>query len=313
MNRHRRWLTGGVVLLLALLAGWGSAPPLAAQSPPARDGAYGEWLVQHLARQRAALRAVPTTLDLGNPAWRRDAVLALDAWGQLVQEARDQRPPPEAAALHAQLLQTLDAADRVRRRLLGAIAAAEPPTGDWSAELRATQDALAALAQRAGGDSGEARRPEPAQVTRGNLRITVLDLQRPYTARGAPADPAWEYLLVRLRLENLGGEPIRYDAFQFRLRSADETLQPPTPLQLPDELLWGSLDGNRLAGQIVGTIVYAVRKGTPPVALLYERQPGEAPVVIPLADAVSSQPAGQPSPQSPALPTPDAGATPGPS
>lgn len=280
MRGADRWRGWGALLALLLLLTGGSS--LAAQGPAA-DSAYREWLASYLARQRAALQAAPTTFDLANPAWRREVALAIDAWGQLGQEARDQQPPAAAAALHAQLLQALDAVERVRQQLLIAVATGEPPPEPWAAELRAARDALAAVTERAG-DRAATR--DLVQVTRGNLRITLLEVQRPYLVRGAPADPAWEYLVVRLRLENLGGEPIRYDAFQFRLRAADETLHPPTPLQVPDELLWGALDGNRLAGQIVGNIAYAVRKGVPAVALWYERQPGEPPAVLPLGAAL---------------------------
>lgn len=292
MRGAGRWYRWGATLLATLLLLTGGSS-LAAQGP-GTDGGYREWLAGYLARQRAALQAVPTQFDLANPAWRRELALAIDAWGQLGQEARDQQPPAAAAALHAQLLQALDTIERVRRQLLVAMATGEPPPESWAAELRAAREALAAVAERAGdrGATGDV-----VQVTRGNLRITVLEVQRPYVARGAPADPAWEYLVVRLRLENLGGEPIRYDAFQFRLRAADETLHPPTPLQVPDELLWGALDGNRLAGQIVGNIAYAVRRGVPAMALWYERQPGEPPAVLPL---------GTPQPAPTAVPTANA-------
>jgi hypothetical protein len=301
VKARTRWLACGVVaLLLSVGLARASAPLLAAQDAPP-DTDYPQWLASYLARQRAALQAVPSTFDLASPAWRRELALALDAWGQLGQEARDQRPPATAAALHAQLLQALEPIEQLRRLLLVAVATGEPPPAEWTAQLRAARDALAAVAERAGAPVPEAVSRGPGQVTRGNLRITLLGVQRPYLERGAPTDPAWEYVLVRLRLENLGGDPIRYDAFQFRLRMADETLQLPTPLQVPDELLGGALDSNRLAGQIVGNLAYAVRKGVPVVALWYERQPGESPLVLPLA-ATAPVPTGEPA--EPPAPTP---------
>jgi len=129
--------------------------------------------------------------------------------------------------------------------------------------------------------------------------VSILGVTRPYVDRGSPLDPAWEYVMVRLRLENLGGDPITYDANQFRLRSLDETVHSPVPLAIPDELYYGALEGNRLASGVVGTVAYAVRRGVPTVALLFERQPQDVALRIPFGDLV---PLAGPTPTPTALP-----------
>jgi hypothetical protein len=123
------------------------------------------------------------------------------------------------------------------------------------------------------------RRPSPSL---GNLRVTLLGTARPYAERGAPADPAYEYMVLRLRLESVAGEPVTYDAFQFRLRAADQTVQAPVSLGLGDELLYGALEGNRLAGEIVGNVAFPVRTGVPAIAVFYASDRGEPPLEIPI-------------------------------
>jgi len=300
-------LAGLIALLLALaLAGPAASPPNAgaqagptatasprptaapqAPTPTAFEASYSEWLAGHVSRQTAAVQAVPVTLDLGNPTWRRDQALALDAWGSLIQEARDRRPPASAQTLHTTLLDALDRLDRARRLLLSAVASGQEPGPDLAAQLQAGRQTLDDVAERARALGEGQGSPAPlASVRGGDLRVTILAVTRPYLDRGSPLDPAWEYVMVRLRLENLGGEPITYDANQFRLRSVDETLHSPVPLGIPDELYYGALEGNRLASGVVGTLAYAVQRGVPTVALYYEKQPQDVALRIPLADLV---------------------------
>jgi hypothetical protein len=155
-----------------------------------------------------------------------------------------------------------------------------------TAELRQGRQGLADTTQRARAlaQGRASTTTSTTSLRRGDLRVTVLAVTRPYLDRGAPQDPDWEYATVRLRLENVGGEPLRYDAFQFRLRSADDTLHNPVPLGVPDELLYGALEGNRLAAGVVGNIAYPVRKSVASLALLYEPAPFTSPLEIPLAE-----------------------------
>lgn len=306
--------TGALGLLLCVLVASALVLPALGRAAPGAqttDAAYFDWLIAHLQRQQAAVQASAGPLDLANPSWRRDQVLSLDDWGQLVQDARAQRPSGGAGGLHAQLLQALDSVERLRRTLLVAVATGQDPGADLAPQVRAAAEALNGVAERARTlSAGQPPPREQSQATRGNLRISVLGVQRPYLERGAPADPAWEYLLVRLRLENIGGEPLRYESLQFRLRAADDTLHAPTPLQVPDELLYGALEGNRLASQIVGTIAYAVRKGVPSVALFYERQQGDSPFAVPLADLLPLATLAPETPRPAATATSTAGRTP---
>jgi hypothetical protein len=271
-------------------------PTSAAPGEQSTEHAYLEWLQAHQQRQLAVVQTVPTALDLANVGWRRDLALALDSWGALIQQARDQRPPPTAQAPHRTLLDALDHLDRARRQLLVAAVTGDEPGPDWAATLRTGRDGVAAAA-----DQGRALaegRPAAARPTvspsRGNMRLTVLGTARPYEGRGSPADPGYEYFVVRLRLESVAGEPVNYDAFHFRLRAADQTLLNPVPLGLPDELLYGALEGNRLAGEIVGNLAFPVPTGVPATALFYVPDPGEPPLEIPL---------GPPRPPATAIPT----------
>src|SRR5687768_7892969 len=71
------------------------------------DQSYLDWLLAHQQRQLAVVQQVPSTLDLTSPAWRRDLALALDSWGALIQQGRDQRPPPAWQPVHRGLLDAL--------------------------------------------------------------------------------------------------------------------------------------------------------------------------------------------------------------
>jgi hypothetical protein len=287
-------------LAITLLATVVLAPAAAlGQGPPtlSADEVYVRWLETFETRQAAALRAVPQTLDLGNPTWRRDQALALDSWGALIQEARDQRAPATAHAVHTQLLQAAEHLDRGRRLLVAAVAVGQEPGPEMAAELTRGQQVLeGTMAQARALTEGRGTPAANPGLARGNLRISVVGVNRPYVDRGAPFDPAWEYLTVRLRLENVGGEPVVYDAYQFRLRAADDTLQRPVPLSIPDELLYGALEGNRLAGSIVGEIAYPIRRGVTPVSLVYQPVV-ELAVEIPLPSA--GRPPGQDQPPPP--------------
>ncbi len=270
-----------------------SAP--AAPTPTALEAAYWAWLQGQLARQSAAVQAVPSTFDLGNATWRHDQALALDTWGTVIQEARDRRPPASAQAVHTVLLDALDRLDQARRLLLGAIASGQEPGPDMAAQLRVGRQGLDDVAERARAIAEGQPAPGPLASARGgDLRVTVLGVTRPYLDRGSPLDPAWEYVMVRLQLENLGGDPLTYDANEFRLRSVDETLHSPVPLGLPDELHYGALEGSRLASNVVGTLAYAVRRGVPTVALLYEKQNQDLALRLPLADLVPLVPSPTP-------------------
>jgi hypothetical protein len=295
-------------LLLVLVAFglvWSPSEPriVAAQQSPTPtplEAAYWDWLASQLARQAAAAQAVPTTLELGNATWRREQALALDTWGSLIQEARDRRPPASAQTLHTTLLDAIDRLDRARRLMLGAVASEQEPGPDFAAQLRAGRQALDDVAEHSRARvEGRPTSEALATARGGDLRVSILGVTRPYVDRGSPLDPAWEYMMVRLRLENLGADPITYDANQFRLRSLDETVHSPVPLAIPDELYYGALEGNRLASGVVGTVAYAVRRGVPTVALLFERQPQDVALRIPFGDLV---PLAGPSPTPTALP-----------
>ncbi len=268
-----------------------AATPAAAASPvaasPEQD--YLDWLQAHQAREMTVVQAVPASLDLADPGWRRDLALALDSWGALIQQARDQRPPSSAQGVHRTLLSALDALDRARRLLLVAAATGQDPGPDVAAAVeQGRQGLLQAAAQAQALAEGRAQAiPAPAG-TRGNLRVTVLGATRPYTDRGTPADPGFEYLALRLRLESIAGEPVLYDAFHFRVRTADQTDHPPAALGVPDELLYGALEGNRLAGEIVGNVAFPVRTGVPALALTYAADPNDPPLVIPLGEPVTT-------------------------
>jgi hypothetical protein len=231
------------------------------------------------------VQAVPTTLDLASAGWRRDLALALDSWGALIQQARDQRPPPSAQAVHRTLLDALDSLDRARRMLLMAAATGQDPGPALAPAVEQGRQGLLRASEQARalseGRPVAGTRPSGA---RGNMRVTVLGATRPYTERGAPAEPGFEYLNLRLRLESVAGEPVVYDAFHFRVRTADQTEHMPTPLGLADELLYGALEGNRLAGEIVGNVVFPVRASVPAVGLFYAVDPGESPLIIPLGE-----------------------------
>jgi hypothetical protein len=260
----------------------GTAGTPAAGSP---EQAYLEWLQAHQAREITVVQAVPTSLDLASPGWRRDLALALDSWGALIQQARDQRPPPSVQPVHRTLLDALDALDRARRMLLVAAATGEDPGPELAAAVEQGRQGLLQTSEQARAlAEGRAVANTPAGGSRGNLRVTVLGATRPYTERGAPAEPGFEYLRLRLRLESVAGEPVVYDAFHFRVRTADQTDHPPAPLGLPDELLYGALEGNRLAGEIVGNVAFPVRAGVPVLALTYAADSGETPLVIPLGE-----------------------------
>jgi hypothetical protein len=284
-------------LLVALGPVWIPSEPRAAAAqqsptPTPLEAAYWDWLTSQLARQAAAAQAVPSSLELGNATWRREQALALDNWGSLIQEARDRRPPASAQTLHTTLLDAVDRLDRARRLLLGAVASEQDPGPDLAAQLRAGRQALDEVAEHTRARvEGRPTTEALATARGGDLRVSILGVTRPYVDRGSPLDPAWEYVMVRLRLENLGGEPITYDANQFRLRSLDETVHSPVPLAIPDELYYGALEGNRLASGVVGTVAYAVRRGVPTVALLFEKQPGDIGLRIPFGDLVPLAPA----------------------
>src|SRR5688572_23216067 len=220
------------------------------------DQSYLDWLLAHQQRQLAVVQQVPSTLDLTSPAWRRDLALALDSWGALIQQGRDQRPPTAWQPVHRGLLDALDDLDRARRALLVAATTGEAPGPDLAADLQRGQAGLVAAADQARAFAEgrvPVRRPSPSL---GNLRVTLLGTARPYADRGSPADPGYEYMVLRLRLESVAGEPVTYDAFQFRLRAADQTVHAPVSLGLADELLYGALEGNRLAGEIVGNVAF---------------------------------------------------------
>lgn len=275
-------LCGAGIVLFAL-----HSSGAAAQEPALTAGeqAYLEWWNGYRPRLSSVAAAAPTSLQLGNTNWRREQVLAMDAWGALIQEARDQRPSGAAQAVHSQLLDTLDLLDHARRALLVAVALAQEPGPEMATSLRDGRQALETTANRAR-TLAQGRPPVAAgqSLRRGDLRVSVLDFSRPYTERGTPADVGWEYVTVRLRLENTGGDPLRYDAFQFRLRAADDTMHDPIPLGIADELLYGGLEGNRLASGVVGNIAYAVRRGVAAVSLSYESGQSDSPLEIPVAD-----------------------------
>ena len=259
--------------------------PTPAPAPSAAataDQTYLDWLLAHQQRQLAVVQAVPSTLDLASAAWRRDLALALDSWGALIQQARDQRPPAAWQAAHRTLLDALDDLDRARRLLLVAATTGEDPGPEVAAELQRGRLALTAAADQARAVAAGRPLPRRPSPTLGNLRVSLLGTARPYADRGPPADPAYEYMVLRLRLESVAGEPVTYDAFHFRLRTADQTLQNPVSLGLADELLYGALEGNRLAGEIVGNVAFPVRIGVPAIALFYASDRGEPPLEVPI-------------------------------
>ena len=278
---------GRVTWAGAELAQTGATPtptPAAAAAANATtaEQAYLDWLQAYQQRQLAVVQTVPTTLDLANAGWRRDLALAVDSWGALIQQARDQRPPTTVQTLHQALLDAVESFDRARRLLLVAATTAQEPGPDLAAELQRGRDGIAQVTQQVSmlaQGRAPARRPSP---TRGNLRVTVLGTARPYADRGAPADPGYEYFVVRLRLESVAGEPVLYDAYQFRLQSGDQTLHNPVLLGMPDELVYGALEGNRLAGEIVGNVAFPVRVGVPAAAIFYAPDPGAVPLEIPI-------------------------------
>jgi hypothetical protein len=273
------------------------APTPAASSP---EQAYLEWLQAHQARQLTVVDAVPTSFDLANPGWRRDLALALDSWGALIQQARDQRPPASLQAVHRTLLDALSALDQARRLLLVAAATGQEPGPEAAAAVQqGRQGLIQAAAQAQALSEGRPPSPDQARGTRGNLRVTVLGATRPFTDRGAPAEAGFEYLNLRLRLESVAGEPVVYDAFHFRVRTADQTEHAPTALGQADELLYGALEGNRLAAEIVGNIAFPVRVGVPALALSYVADSGDVPLVIPLGEP---QAASTPSPSNASVP-----------
>ena len=156
--------------------------------------------------------------------------------------------------------------DRARRLLLGAVASEQDPRPISPPNCAPGVRRRAKVAEHSRARTEGAADDEALATARGgDLRVSILGVTRPYVDRGSPLDPAWEYVLVRLRLENLGGDPITYDANQFRLRSLDETVHSPVPLAIPDELYYGALEGNRLASGVVGTVAYAVGAGCPPL------------------------------------------------
>jgi hypothetical protein len=271
-------------------------PPTAAAIPAASspEQAYLEWLQAHQARELTVVQAVPTTLDLTSPGWRRDLALALDSWGALIQQARDQRPPASAQPVHRTLLDALDALDQARRLLLVAAATGQDPGPELTTTLEQGRRGLAqTTAQAQALTEGRPLATVRPAGTRGNLRVTVLAATRPYTDKGTPGDPGFEYLTLRLRLESVAGEPVLYDAFHFRVRTADQTEHPPAPLALPDELLYGALEGNRLAGEIVGNVAFPVRIGVPALALTYSPDGGDPALVIPLGDPLPTSTPGR--------------------
>ncbi len=313
------WIVGLIVAGTLLLGGL-PGPGVAAQvTPEARPSAaetptvppeldYLDWLQAHQQRQLAVLATVPTTLDLGNAGWRRDLALALDSWGALLQQARDQRPPTSAQAAHRALLDAVDQLDAARRLLLVAAVTGEEPGSEMATGLQRGQQLLLESSDQGRALLLDGRPPPRTPVpARGNLRVTVLGLTRPYAERGAPADAAYEYLVVRLRLESVAGEPVTYDAFQFRLRAADQTVHNPVALGVPDELLYGALEGNRLAGEIVGNVAFPIRTGMAATALFYAVDSSGAPLLIALGAPAS---AATRAPAPPPTATPGVGATP---
>src|SRR5262245_57117281 len=93
-------LCPGATLLAAGLQAAG-VPAQQSSEPSTGDRAYLEWFQTYQPRLVAAVQAVPTTLDISNPGWRREQALALDTWGAMLQEARDQRPAASAQPLHS--------------------------------------------------------------------------------------------------------------------------------------------------------------------------------------------------------------------
>jgi hypothetical protein len=261
--------------------------PTVAATPAATspEQAYLDWLQAHQARELTVVQAVPTSLDLASPGWRRDLALALDSWGGLIQQARDQRPPASAQPVHRTLLDALDALDQARRMLLAAAATGQEPGPELAAAVeQGRQGLLQTAAQARALAEGQSLATNRPGGTRGNLRVTVLAATRPYADRGAPGEPGFEYLNLRLRLESVAGDPVVYDAFRFRVRTADQTDHPPAPLGQPDELLYGALEGNRLAGEIVGNVAFPVRVGVPVLALSYAADVNDPPLMIPLGE-----------------------------
>ena len=176
--------------------------------------------------------------------------------------------------------------------LLVAAATGQEPGPELAATIEQGRQGLAQTAAQARALSDGRLTASTRPVgTRGNLRVTVVSATRPYADRGAPAEPGFEYLNLRLRLESVAGEPVLYDAFHFRVRTADQTDHPPAPLGQPDELLYGALEGNRLAGEIIGNVAFPVRAGVAVLGLTYAPDVNDPPIVIPLGEP---QPASTP-------------------
>lgn len=259
--------------------------PASTPAPGSPEQAYLEWLQAHQARELTVVQAVPTSFDLASPGWRRDLALALDSWGALIQQARDQRPPAGVQPVHRTLLDALEPLDQARRALLVAAATGQEPGPELSAAVEQGRRGLLQTTEQARAlVEGRPLATVRPGGTRGNLRVTVLAATRPYADRGTPGEPGFEYLSLRLRLESVAGEPVLYDAFNFRVRTADQTDHPSAPLTLPDELRYGALEGNRLAGEIVGNVAFPVRVGVPALALTYSPDAGEPALVIPLGE-----------------------------
>ena len=116
-----------------------------------------------------------------------------------------------------------------------AVAAAADPMD----QPRQGRQGLADTTQRARAIAqGRTPTTTATSLRRGDLRVTVLAVTRPYLDRGAPQDPDWEYATVRLRLETaryvLAEDYVRaLEGRELLRREVDRALEGVAALALP--------------------------------------------------------------------------------
>lgn len=275
-GRPAAWGPLSLLAILGLALALAPSPGWAQGGGRLGEAEYTAWQTEHA----AALDAAAAALAEAAPETRSEALATL---ARLADAASRVRAPESLLEAHARYL---IAVERLRLAAL-AVAAPEPAPAAAEALARARDGLRALLASGVlpPADPGPPLSLPPpssqglASVHGERLALTLLGVQRPYTPRAMTAPAGQELLALRVRVQNLGTDPLAYYPLaDFVLLTADGVALRPVGLGVAERQEAGTLEPG---DALITTVTFVLAPTTRPVLLRFAPM-GETPVELPL-------------------------------